>query len=117
MLRKRCAEIKMKGDKSMIKRFERSAKYDKGWIDENKMGPNPIWLMEEPCEHMKLEKGMKILDLGCGKAITSIFLAKEFGACEVKNGKSIWYECCDRELLDADINNYLTLIKVVSTLS
>ncbi|NSW91877.1 MAG: hypothetical protein HPY74_14610 [Firmicutes bacterium] len=38
-------------------------------------------------------------------------------ACEVEDGKSIWYECCDKELLDADINSYLTLIKVVATLS
>lgn len=32
---------KMKGDRSMIERFKRSAKYDKGWIDENKMDPTP----------------------------------------------------------------------------
>jgi len=68
-----------KGVRSMIERFKRSAKYDMGWINENKMGPNPVWLMEELCEHMNLQKGMKVLDLGCGKAITSIFLAKEFG--------------------------------------
>ncbi|MGB9939171.1 SAM-dependent methyltransferase [Methanosarcina sp.] len=27
---------------------------------------------------MKLEKGMRVLDPGCGKGLTSIFLAKEY---------------------------------------
>ena len=27
---------------------------------------------------MELEPGMRVLDMGCGKAISSIFLAKEF---------------------------------------
>lgn len=229
----------------MIERFKRSAKYDTDWINDNKMGPNPVWLMEELSGHMKLEKGMKVLDLGCGKAITSIFLAKEFGvqvwatdlwikpednwkrieeagvedlvypvkaeahalpyaygffdaivsvdayhyfgtcdlylikylrkllkpgceigivvpgltrefgrglpeelkgyfeedmftfhsadwwknhwerhsfadvklASEIEGGKSIWHAVCDQELLDADVNNYLTLVKMVATLS
>jgi cyclopropane fatty-acyl-phospholipid synthase-like methyltransferase len=60
-------------------RFERTAKYDTNWINENKMGPNPLWLLEDLVKDMKLEKGMRVLDMGCGKAITSIFLAKEFG--------------------------------------
>ena len=29
---------------------------------------------------MALRQGMRILDLGCGKALSSIFLAKEFNA-------------------------------------
>jgi len=59
-------------------RFPRSAKYDPDWIQENAMGPNPLWLAEWLCEAMDLQPGMRVLDLGCGKAITSIFLAKEF---------------------------------------
>ena len=43
------------------------------------MGPNPLWLLEELCEHMNLTPGMKILDMGCGKGLTSVFLAKEYG--------------------------------------
>lgn len=27
---------------------------------------------------MRLEPGMRVLDLGCGRAITSVFLAREF---------------------------------------
>ncbi len=50
------------------------------WILENLMGPHPLWLLESLTEVMPIESGMRILDLGCGKALTSIFLAKEFGA-------------------------------------
>ena len=42
------------------------------------MGPNPLWLTEWLCEAMQLRPGMRVMDLGCGKAISSIFLAKEF---------------------------------------
>lgn len=63
----------------MKTRFERTANYDSSWINENKMGPNPLWLLEDLTKDMNLKEGMKILDMGCGKAITSIFLAREFG--------------------------------------
>jgi len=35
----------------------RTAKYDSKWVEENKMGPNPLWLLEELCRHMKWEAG------------------------------------------------------------
>ncbi len=59
-------------------RFPRSAKYDHTWMIENSMGPNAVWLVEYLSEAMDLKPGMKVLDLGCGKAMTSIFLAREF---------------------------------------
>lgn len=59
--------------------FPRSAKYDPDWMMDNQMGPNALWLMEWLCEALELEPGMRVLDLGCGKAMSSIFLAKEFG--------------------------------------
>ncbi len=62
-----------------MKRFPRTEKYDPIWIQENWMGPNPLWLLEELCQHMDLKPGMKVLDMGCGKGITSVFLAREFG--------------------------------------
>jgi cyclopropane fatty-acyl-phospholipid synthase-like methyltransferase len=42
------------------------------------MGPNVLWLTEFVCEAMDLRAGMRVLDLGCGKALSSIFLAREF---------------------------------------
>lgn len=61
-------------------RFPLSAKYDLEWMLNNAMGPNPVWLTEFLLEALEIRPGMKVLDLGCGKAITSIFLAKECDA-------------------------------------
>jgi SAM-dependent methyltransferase len=60
--------------------FPRSARYDRAWMLENQMGPNALWLTEWLCAGLPLQKGMRVLDLGCGRAMSSIFLAKEFGA-------------------------------------
>jgi SAM-dependent methyltransferase len=59
--------------------FPRSNAYDPDWVFENQMGPNPLWLVEWLTGRMELEPGMRVLDLGCGKALTSVFLAREFG--------------------------------------
>ena len=48
------------------------------FIRENMMGPNSIRIIEELSESLDLKKGMKVMDLGCGRGLTSIFLAKEF---------------------------------------
>ncbi len=61
-------------------RYERSNRYDSKWVVDNQMGPNALWLTESLCEVLSIESGAKVLDLGCGKAISSIFVAKEFGA-------------------------------------
>ena len=61
-------------------RYLRSNNYDPQWVIDNQMGPNPLWLIESLTEVVRIEPGMRVLDLGCGTALTSIFLAKEFGA-------------------------------------
>ncbi|MGE5558198.1 MAG: SAM-dependent methyltransferase [Bacillota bacterium] len=61
-------------------RYPFAAKYDPDWIIGNEMGSHCLWLMEGLCREMRLKPGMRILDMGCGKAISSIFLAREFGA-------------------------------------
>jgi cyclopropane fatty-acyl-phospholipid synthase-like methyltransferase len=61
-------------------RYPRSSAYDLDWVIANQMGPNPLWLIEELTRHLEIEPGMSVLDLGCGTAITSVFLAREFGA-------------------------------------
>jgi SAM-dependent methyltransferase len=58
--------------------FPRAGRYDPRWILENQMGLNSLWLTEWLCQEMHLETGMRVLDLGCGKALSSIFLAKEY---------------------------------------
>lgn len=62
----------------MQARYPRSAKYDVDWIIENQLGSHCLWLMESLTAIMDIQPGMRVLDLGCGKAISSIFLAKEF---------------------------------------
>ena len=42
------------------------------------MGPHPLWLAEWLVSSMHLTSGMRVLDLGCGTALTSIFLADAF---------------------------------------
>ena len=59
--------------------FPRSNKYDPMWILNNEMGPNPLVLTEFLAESFDLKPGMRVLDLGSGKGITSVFLAREYG--------------------------------------
>lgn len=61
------------------KEFPRSANYDPDWVLANMMGPNALWLTESLAGCMDLSPGMRVLDMGCGKAMSSIFLAKEYG--------------------------------------
>jgi cyclopropane fatty-acyl-phospholipid synthase-like methyltransferase len=42
------------------------------------MGPHPLWSAEALLEVMTLRPGARVLDLGCGTALTSIFLAREY---------------------------------------
>lgn len=59
--------------------FIKSLQYDSQFVSENLMGPNPLKMLEELTANLNLHPGMRVLDLGCGKGLTSIFLAKEFG--------------------------------------
>src|SRR4051812_22608331 len=56
----------------------RGAADDVQWVVDNLMGPHPLWSVEALTDVMSLEPGLRVLDLGCGTAVTSIFLAREF---------------------------------------
>lgn len=60
-------------------KYPLAAKYDPKWIYDHKDGGHCLWLVESLSRILTLTPGMKILDLGCGNALTSIFLAKEYG--------------------------------------
>jgi SAM-dependent methyltransferase len=69
------------GDNPLFhQRYVRSNAYDPEWVYENQMGPHALWLLESLTEVLPIEPGTRVLDLGCGRAMTSIFLAREFGA-------------------------------------
>ena len=60
-------------------RFPRSNHYDPMWILNNSMGPHPLWQMEFLLQPFDLKPGMRVLDLACGRGMTSVFLAREYG--------------------------------------
>lgn len=57
-----------------------SEKYSSKELQSMIMGPNPIKLEEELLKGSKIKKGDIVCDLGSGNGLTSVFLAKEFGA-------------------------------------
>jgi len=86
-----------------MRTYPRAAKYDPEWVAKNWMGPNPLILAEELCEHLDLRPGMRVLDLGCGKGLTSVFLAKEFDVTVFAN--DLWIDPTDnlRRFEDAGV--------------
>ncbi|MCI0642945.1 MAG: methyltransferase domain-containing protein [Gemmataceae bacterium] len=71
----------MTSDKRFFsERFPRSSTYHPDWILAGVSGgANPLWLTEWLAEALDLKPGMRVLDLGCGRAMSSIFLRREFG--------------------------------------
>jgi cyclopropane fatty-acyl-phospholipid synthase-like methyltransferase len=60
--------------------FPRSSTYHPEWIKASVSGgANPLWLTEWLATALDLRPGMRVLDLGCGRAMSSIFLHREFG--------------------------------------
>lgn len=60
--------------------FPLSAAYNPDWIKASVSGgANPLILTEWLSQAMELKPKMRVLDLGCGRAMSSIFLHREFG--------------------------------------
>ncbi len=49
------------------------------FIKANMMGPNAVKLLQEAASSLSFEPNSRVLDLGCGKGLTSIYLASAFG--------------------------------------
>ena len=61
-------------------RFPRASKYHPEWIKSSVSGgANSLWMAEWLTAALDLRPGMRVLDLGCGRASSSIFLRREFG--------------------------------------
>lgn len=54
--------------------------YDYAFLLDTMMGPNAMRLTEELVSQLPITPGMRILDLGCGKGISSILLAEKYDA-------------------------------------
>ncbi len=92
-------------------RYPLAAKYDPEWMFENKMGGHCLWLAESLSRIMELKPGMRVLDMGCGTALTSIFLAKEFGVTVFAN--DLWVSPDDNfvRICEAGVQNLVFPIK------
>jgi len=73
--------MKRQLDRLLIsKRFPRTSRYHPEWVVANASGgANALWLIEWLAEALQLRSEMRVLDLGCGRASSSIFLRREFG--------------------------------------
>ena len=74
-------------------RFPKSNAYDPVWVAENQMGPNALWLSEWLAGRMVLKPDMKVLDMGCGRVMSSVFLAREYGVMVWAN--DLWIKAGD----------------------
>ena len=67
-------------ERLMSDRFPHASGYNPEWVLAGVSGgANPLWLTEWLSEALDLRSGMRVLDLGCGRAVSSIFLHREFG--------------------------------------
>ena len=91
--------------------FPKSAQYDLSWLTDG-YGANPLWLTEWLCGDIDLQPGMRVLDLGCGKARSSVFLAKEYGVNVV--AVDLWNTATDNDLVirEAGVENLVTAMQL-----
>lgn len=75
--------------------LERSQKYDRSFVRRCMAGPNALYLTEELTDSMSLAPGMAVLDLGCGRALSSVFLAREYDVTVYAVDKNEDAETCN----------------------
>ena len=89
-------------------RFPKSNKYHPAWLLAGcSGGANPLWLSEWLSESLELRPGMRVLDLGCGRAMSSIFLRLEF---EVDVwAVDLWFSASEnlRRIRDAGVEDHV----------
>ena len=86
--------------------FPRSSKYHVDWVLASASGgANSLWLSEWLATSLDLRPGMRLLDLGCGRAASSIFFRREFGV-EVW-ATDLWFSASEnlRRIRDAGVDD------------
>jgi cyclopropane fatty-acyl-phospholipid synthase-like methyltransferase len=99
-------------DRLGAKQFGRSSKYNPDWIMAGASGgANSLWLTEWLASAIDLRPGMRVLDLGCGRACSSIFLHREFGV-EVW-ATDLWFSASEnlRRIQDAGVGGRVFPLK------
>ncbi len=76
-----------------IQEYPYSSKYPAEWVYKNQMGPNALWLMEWLCRSMSIAKGSRVLDMGCGKAMSSLLVAEAYDS--VVWASDLWIDPSD----------------------
>src|SRR6186997_1965712 len=70
----------MRDQRFLSERFPCASRYHPEWVMASVSGgANSLWLAEWLTEVLDLKPGMRVLDLGCGRGASSIFLNREFG--------------------------------------
>src|SRR6478672_841423 len=97
----------MTSDKRLLsERFPRSSKYHPEWVIAGVSGgANALWLVEWLAAALNLRPGMRVLDLGCGRAMTSVFLRREFG--DQVWATDLWFSASEnlRRIRDAGVED------------
>ncbi len=97
----------MTADRRLVsERFPRSSKYHADWVIASASGgANALWLTEWLAEALHLRPQMRVLDLGCGLAMSSIFLRREFGVQVWAT--DLWFSAANnlQRIRDADVED------------
>ena len=77
-------------ERLIAERFRRSAAYNPDWVLAGVSGAaHPQWMAEWLAGPLDLRPGMWVLDLGCGRALSSVFLRREFGVHADQDGWAV----------------------------
>ena len=73
-------EINLNRDTHGNSKMKLNEIFNKKFLEENMMGPCSPVILEELLEQVEMRPGMRVLDLGCGRGLTSVYLAKKYSA-------------------------------------
>lgn len=92
----------------LSERFPRSSRYHPNWIEASVGGGAcSLWMTEWLATALDLRPGMRVLDLGCGLAASSIFLHREFGVRVWAT--DLWYDASQnlQRIRDAGMEDHV----------